>query len=132
MATRDALRQRLHIPDGRLIDINALLLDPDSRVVNDLLDVVARYGTPEEINRQAEAARNFDQIMLRLAEHNCKYLDDIEWLIAQRDAGAFISEADYRRQVLRPKAGDMTFRDDFAVTLEITAAQYFPWLIAEA
>ncbi len=42
MTMRDALRQRLHIPDGRLDDINALLLDPDSRVVNDLLDVVAR------------------------------------------------------------------------------------------
>ena len=26
----------------------------------------------------------------------------------------------------------MTFRDDFAVTLEISAAQYFPWLIDEA
>ena len=98
MTMRDALRQRLHIPDGRLTDINALLLDPDSRVVNDLLDVVARYGTPEEINRQAEAARNLDQIMLRLAEHNCQYLDDIEWLIAQRDAGAFISEADLPAQ----------------------------------
>ena len=68
MATRDALRQRLRIPEGRLDDINALLLDPNSRVVNDLLDVVARYGTPEEINRQAEAARNLDQIMLRLVE----------------------------------------------------------------
>ena len=132
MATRDALRQRLHIPDGRLTDINALLLDPDSRVVNDLLDVVARYGTPEEINRQAEAARNLDQIMLRLAEHNCQYLDDIEWLIAQRDAGAFISEADYRRKVLGSKADGLTFQDDFAVTLEISGAQYFPWLIEEA
>src|SRR5512137_1637061 len=132
MATRDALRQRLHIPEGRLIDINALLLDPDSRVVNDLLDVVARYGTPEEINRQAEAARNLDQIMLRLAEHNCQYLDDIEWLVAQRDAGAFVSEAEYRRSVLGARANTMTFPDEYAVTLEISAAQYFPWLIAEA
>ena len=132
MTMRDALRQRLHIPDGRLTDINALLLDPDSRVVNDLLDVVARYGTPEEINRQAEAARNLDQIMLRLAEHDCQYLDDIEWLIAQRDAGAFISEAAYRRKVLGSKADGTRFQDDFAVTLEISGTQYFPWLIEEA
>ena len=46
--------------------------------------------------------------------------------------GAFISVADYRRKVLGPKADGMTFQDDFAVTLEISAAQYFPWLIAEA
>ena len=45
-------------PRGRLAAINALLLDPNSSVVNDVLDVIAKYGTPEEINRQAEAARN--------------------------------------------------------------------------
>jgi len=132
VATREALRARLRIPHDRLDAINRLLLDPHSRVVNDLLDVVAKYGTPEEINRQAAEARRLDYLMLRLAEHNCRYLDDIEWLIRQRDAGAFISVADYRRQVLGPRADEMAFRDDFAVTLEISAAQYFPWLIEEA
>ena len=52
MATKDELRARLRIPAGRLDAINALLLDPNTRVVNDLLDVVAKYGTPEEINAQ--------------------------------------------------------------------------------
>ncbi|MCX7669638.1 MAG: hypothetical protein N2439_06175, partial [Anaerolineae bacterium] len=132
MIRKEALRGRLHIPPDRLEAINRLLLDPNSRVVNDLLDVVAKYGTPEEINRQATEARRLDYLMLRLAEHNCRYLDDLEWLIRQRDAGAFISVADYRRKVLGPRAAEMTFRDDFAVTLEISAAQYFPWLIEEA
>ncbi len=132
MAFKDELRARLHIPHERLDEINALLLDPHSRVVNDLLDVVAKYGTPEEINRQAAEAGRLDYLMLRLAEHNCRYLDDLEWLIRQRDAGAFISVADYRRQVLGPAADQMAFQDRFAVTLEISAAQYFPWLIEEA
>ncbi len=132
MAFKDELRARLHIPHERLDEINALLLDPNSRVVNDLLDVIARYGTPEQINRQAAEAGRLDYLMLRLAEHNCRYLDDLEWLIRQRDAGAFISVADYRRQVLGLAAEQMTFQDRFAVTLEISAAQYFPWLIEEA
>jgi hypothetical protein len=132
MTRKDELRAKLRIPQQRLDDINALLLDPNSRVVNDLLDVVAQYGAPAEINRQAAEARNLDNLLFRLAEHNCKYLDDIEWLIAQRDAGAFIAEADYRRAVLGPKADGMTFQDDFAVTLEISGTQYFPWLIEEA
>lgn len=132
MFTKEDLRARLRIPNDRLDVINALLLDPDSRVINDLLDVVAKYGSPEEINRQAAEARRLDYLLLRLAEHNCRYLDDIEWLIRQRDAGAFISIADYRRKILGPRADKMTFRDDFAVTLEISAAQYFPWLIEEA
>ena len=132
MATKDELRAKLRIPAGRLDAINDLLLDPDARVVNDLLDVIARYGTPEEINRKAAEARQLDNLLLRLAERDCEYLDQIQWLTAQRDAGAFVSEAEYRRSVLGAKADAMTFRDDFAVTLEISAAQYFPWLIEEA
>lgn len=132
MATRDELRSRLQIPHDRLDAINAVLLDPGTRVVNDLLDVVARHGTPEEINAKAARARNFDDLMTRLAEHDCRYLDDLIWLQQQRDAGAFISAAEYRRMVLGDKAAGMTFRDEFAVTLEISAAQYFPWLIDEA
>ena len=47
------LRKKLIIPNSRLESINRVLLDPDSRVINDFLEVVARYGTPEKINRQA-------------------------------------------------------------------------------
>ena len=100
MATKDELRAKLRIPAGRLDAINDLLLDPDTRVVNDLLDVIARYGTPEEINRKAADARQLDNLLLRLAERDCEYLDEIQWLTAQRDAGAFVSEAEYRRNVL--------------------------------
>ena len=132
MANREELRARLRIPQARLDDINALLLDPNLRVVNDLLDVIAKYGTPEEINEKAAKARDFDNLMTRMAEHDCSYLDDLIWLQKQRDEGRFISEADYRRQVLGDEAGKIAFNDEFAVTLEISAAQYFPWIIEEA
>jgi hypothetical protein len=132
MTQRDELRKRLRIPHERLDAINALLLDPHSRAVNDLLDVVAKYGTPEQINAKAARARDFDALLTRLAEHDCRYLDDLIWLQRQRDAGAFISEAEYRRLVLGDRAGEMIFEDAFAVTLEISALQYFPWLIEEA
>lgn len=132
MANREELRARLRIPQARLDDINTLLLDPDLRVVNDLLDVVAKYGTPEEINAKAARARDLDNLLTRLAEHDCCLLDDVIWLQKQRDAGRFVSEADFRRQVLGAQAETTAFKDEFAVTLEISAAQYFPWLIAEA
>lgn len=132
MATKNDLRARLRIPYERLDAINAVLVDPDSRVVNDLLDVIARHGTPEQINAKAARARDFDNLMIRLAEHDCRYLDDLIWLQQQRDAGAFISVGDYRRMVLGERADQIAFKDEFAVTLEISAAQYFPWLIEEA
>jgi bifunctional DNA-binding transcriptional regulator/antitoxin component of YhaV-PrlF toxin-antitoxin module len=132
MTDRDSLRARLRIPPDRLDAINAVLLDPETQVVNDLLDVVAKYGTPEQINAKADEARKLPNLLARLAEQGSPYLRDVEWLIEQRDAGAFVSESEYRRSVLGERAADRTFKDDFAVTLEISAAQYFPWVIDEA
>jgi hypothetical protein len=126
------LRSKLRISQERLDEVNALLLDPNSRVVNDFLDVVNRYGTVEEINRKAREARGLSNLMGRLKDVGSPYLQDLEWLIEQRDSGAFISVADYRRQVLGDEADKMTFLDDLAVTLEISALQYFPFLITEA
>ena len=102
------------------------------RVINDFLAVVAKYGTPEEINAKAQAARQLPALRQRVQEINPAYLADLDWLVEQRDKGAFISVADYRRKVLGDRADSMTFADDFAVTLEISAAQYFPWLKAIA
>jgi len=126
------LRTRLQIPADRLVEINDLLLDPANPVINAFLEVVAKYGTPEEINRKAAEARKLDNLMARLRAAAPEYVADLEWLIEQRDQGAFISIADYRRQVLGERADQMTFNEDYPVTLEISALQYFPFLIAEA
>ena len=128
----DNLQDRLRIPDARLNEINALLLNPDSRVTRAFLDVVRKYGTPEEINRKAEEARRLPNLLARLREIKSPYLKDLEWLTEMRDRGAFIGVLEYRRKILGPRADAMQFADDFAVTLEISAFQYFPWLIAEA
>ncbi len=123
------LRKRLQISPARLDDINAVLLNPDTRVINDFLDVVAKYGSPEEINAKAKAAREMSALRARVKSIKPEYLADLDWLAEQRDKGAFISVADYRRKVLGDKADTMTFADDFAVTLEISACQFFPYLI---
>jgi hypothetical protein len=127
------LRNRLKIPADRLDEINAVLLNPDMRVINDFLDVVAKYGTPDEINTKARESRKLENLLARVKATKPDYLLDLEWLAEQRDAGTFIRVADYRRKVLGEVAETMTFADDYAVTLEISALQYFPWvrMIAE-
>ena len=125
-------RVLLAVPDGRLAELNALLLDPRSRVVNDLLEVVARYGTPDEINRRAREAGTLPALLDRVRATHPQYLPDLEWLEARRDEGAFVSVADYRRGVLGARADGMRFRDDVAVTLEVSSLQYFPWVLAAA
>jgi hypothetical protein len=126
------LRDRLAIPDDRLAELNAFLLRPGNRVVDGLLAVVARYGTPDEINARARAAGQLPALRERVRTTNPAYLRDLDWLAEQRDLGAFVSVADYRRSVLGDRADGMAFRDDLAVTLEVSALQYFPWVIAAA
>ncbi len=128
----DDLRSRLKISEGQLAKINSLIMDPDSRVINDFLRVIDMHGTVAEINARARESRNLSNLMARLKEVGSSYLADLEWLMEQRDRGAFIGIADYRCQVLGDRVDGMTFRDDLAVTLEISALQYFPFLITQA
>lgn len=126
------LCNRLKISNKRLDEINSFLLDPNNELINTLLEIVEKYGGPEEINRKANEARKLDNLLGRLREQNSPYVNDLEWLSEQRDKKAFISIADYRRKILGEKADGMSFNEKTAVTLEISALQFFPWLIAEA
>ena len=126
------LRTQLAISQNRLDEINALLLDPQCQAINDFLAVVEKYGSIEEINRKAEEARQIPNLMARLRDIKSPYVDDLEWLIEQRDEGAFVTIADFRRSVLGDRADTLSFDDSWAVILEISAYQYFPWLIVQA
>jgi len=127
------MRSRLKIDHDKLDAINEVLLNPDTKIINQFLEVVEKYGTPEEINAKAEQARKMDVLLAKVKDIKPEYLKDLEWLEEQKEQDAFISVADYRKKILGEKADQITFTDDFAVTLEISACQYFPWvrMIAE-
>lgn len=128
----DSQRQQLKIAVEDIDAINRFLLDPKNPLVNDLLAVVAKYGSPAEINAKANAARQLPNLLNRLEEIKSPYLADLKWLMNMRDTGAFVSIADYRSDILGKEAATARFAQDNAVVLEISACQYFPWLIAEA
>jgi len=128
----DELRQQLKISEQRLQEVNDLLTDPDNESVGQILQIVEKYGGPDEINRQAAEARNFDNLMARLADIESPYMADIEWLMAQRDKQAFISKAAYYDRIRGQKDAGTDIDREKAVTLEISALQFFPWLITEA
>jgi hypothetical protein len=96
-------RQKLAISPDRLEAINAVLLDPDSRVIEDFLAVVSKYGTPEEINQKAAEASQMEVLLKRVEAINPEYVEDLIWLEEQRDQQAFITINDYRRKVLGEK-----------------------------
>jgi hypothetical protein len=128
----EKIRQMLRIDPSRLEALNSILLNPDMTVINEFLKVVDKYGTPEDINRKAEKAGMLGNLLKKVEQTRPEYLEDLKWLERQRDNSAFISVADYRQKVLGEKSKTTNFKDDFAVTLEVSACQYFPWIKAIA
>jgi len=126
------IRQLLTIDKSRLDALNSILLDPEMIVINNFLDVVSRYGTPEEINKKAENAGHLESLLKKVEAIRPEYLKDLKWLEEQRDNKAFITIPEYRKKVLGEKVNATKFNDDFAVTLEVSACQYFPWVITAA
>ena len=122
------IQNRLEIPKAYLDEVNHVLLDPNSEVMQKFLSVVAKYGTPEEINRKHVQSRRLENLLDLVTKKSPSAVDDLKWLMEQRDKGVFISEADYRLQVLGEKAHEIQFNDAYAVTLEVSALQYFPWV----
>ena len=115
---------RLTIESPVLDEINRFLLNPDNQVVQALLKVVDKYGTPDEINARAREARSLPRLMARLEEMNSPYLKDLRWLIEERDHGAFVTMEDYRKRVLGAKAAETRFDEKYAVTLGVIYAVY--------
>ena len=124
------MHTKLKISNRHLQQINDLILDPNSRTTKELLKVINKYGSVEEINQKAKEARKIPNILKRLQKINPDYVDDLKWLMEQRDQGAFISVRDYQQKVLGQKTKPR--KKGREVTLEISALQYFPWLIEEA
>jgi hypothetical protein len=128
----DDLRQRLMIKEENLNQINDFLLKKDNPLTNGLLEIVQKYGGVDEINRKGKETRKLGNLIKRLESKKSPFVKDLEWLSKQRDREAFISVPDFRRKILGKKADLMRFDDSFAATLEISAFNFFPWLIEEA
>lgn len=111
-------------------DINNFLSDPRNDAVSDLSRVVAKYGTVDEINEKAREAGKVETHMKKLERIKSPYIKDLEWLQNAKDSGSFISLSEYRSRVA-PDRQIWDYDETKAPTLEISALQYFPWLVAE-
>jgi hypothetical protein len=125
-------RAELRINEDSLKEINEFLLKKDNPLVNRLLEIVDKYGGVKEINKRANDARKIGNLMNRLEKKKSPFIKDLEWLGKQRDKEAFIGVPEYRKRILGRKAESTKFDESYAVTLEISAFNFFPWLIEEA
>ena len=125
-------KEKLKIDAFRLEEINEFLMDNNNPLISEITRVVGKYGTPAEINEQARNARQLPNLLSRLEKLDSPYLKELEWLENQRDKQTFVPISEYRHSILGDAANSKYFNESNAVTLEISALQYFPWLIAEA
>jgi len=126
------VKNRLRIKEENLKAINDFLLRRDNPVVDSLLNIIERHGGVEEINKKAKESQRLENLMKRLEKKKSPFVKDLEWLSKQRDTRAFVSIPEYRRKILGKKADSMKPDEAFAVTLEISAFNFFPWIIEEA
>jgi len=128
----DDLRERLSVSPRSLEEITEFLVKPGNPLVDDLVDIVEKHGGVKEINRKASEAGRVETLMGRLEDSNPAFLKDLHWLQDRRDDGAFIGLDEYRRRVLGDRAGSVEFDESLAVTLEISACNFFPFMVEEA
>ncbi|MCD6461464.1 MAG: hypothetical protein J7L61_01845 [Thermoplasmata archaeon] len=126
------MQKKLSLAHERLDEINRFLEDPDNPLVRAVYDLVDRYGGVEEINRMAAENGRLDTILEKMEKTRSPHLEDIRWLMDQKDKEAFISVEEYRKKVLGDRVGHFKFDERYAVTLEISACQYFLFFIEEA
>jgi len=126
------LNDMLKIEQKDLDIVNRLFADPDNQQVNGLSALIERFGGPAAINEKARQARDPENLMQRLKAMNSPYVADLEWLTAKRDQKAFVSMDEYCNTVLGESGAGGPVDFSNAVTLEISAMQFFPWLMAEA
>ena len=118
------------IGEDTLQDINAFLSDPKNSAVTDLRRVVSKFGSVSEINERAREAGKVENLVRKMERMNSPYVKDIEWLAEVCDEGKLVSLSDYRSKV-NPGRPFWDYDQSRAATLEISALQYFPWLLAE-
>ena len=112
-------------------DINVFLSDPQNELIRNVLRVVEKYGTPEEINAKAREARHLPNIMTRLRNQDSPYVKDLEWLVSVRIKAPLYPFPSTGKGCWG-RLQKVSFDEGRAVTLEISSMQFFPFLIEEA
>jgi len=126
------MEEKIMIQQKDLDAVNQMLTNPDNQLFKDLHKLIENFGGSDAINEKAKQARDPENLMQRLKQIKSPYVADLEWLQEQKKKKAFVSMEGYSKKVLGEGADLSVINNDNAVTLEISAMQFFPWLIAQA
>jgi hypothetical protein len=122
------MRDQLKIDAKAVESINAFLAGGDNPMLEDLSKLIDTYGGAKAINAAAAENGKLERLLDMVKKNTPTYAEELAWLVEQKAGRKFISMADWLK-----KAGGRGMRGpDWQVTLEISALQYFPWIITQA
>jgi len=120
------------VQSRRLEEINDFLAKTPNPVLDPLLEIIEKYGGVGKINADARDRGSLSSLLKRLEKKSKRYAEQLRWLRDSRDSGLFVPIAEYADKVRSSGQVSEMLDPSFQVTLEISALQYFPWLITEA
>jgi len=120
------------VQSRRLEEINDFLAKTPNPVLDPLLEIIEKYGGVDKINADARDRGSLSSLLKRLEKKSKRYAEQLRWLRDSRDSGLFVPIAEYADKVRSSGQVSEMLDPSFQVTLEISALQYFPWLITEA
>ena len=123
------MKGKLTIDSNVLDEVNKFLTKKSNPVIDEIIKIVEKYGGPKKINDLAQKNGKIGILMEKLQHKKSEYVDQLNWLIEQRDEKKFISMDEYKNKINASK--DM-IDESYKVTLEISSLHYFPWLISQA
>lgn len=123
------MRDLLAIGQDKVEAVNEFLSAENNPLTEQLIATIDKFGSPDSINAKAVAAGDPANLLDRLKAIDSPYVADLEWLAEQIDNKTFVTLEDW--------CGDRgvdaaTLNKKNEVTLEVSALQFFPWLITQA
>ncbi len=120
------------LSSGAFKFIKGFVSDRKNEIFSPVLEIVDKFGGVNEINKRAKEVRKYDVIISKLDKINPLFLEKLRWLERLINKDDFISVDDYVKAVTRGKFSKEDLNWDYAITLEISACNFFNWLIEEA
>lgn len=126
------MKNNLKMDQESFAPLNNYFLKSPNPVVDKVIAIIDKFGGVQAINQNIADASKLENKMAILRGIQSPYLKDLIWLQEQIAMKAFIPFDRYVDKVIPEGAAGADLKDEYAVTLEISALQYFPWLIVQA
>ena len=97
------MKGKLAIGSKVLNEVNEFLTKKSNPIIDRMTEVIDKYGDPKKINDLTQKNGKIETLMEKLQYQKLEYVDQLNWLIEQRDGKKFISLEEYKNKINTPQ-----------------------------